>query len=137
MWIENDQSPSSNLKLQDIQAKNHHQANPVVVRSLAEHSAQVLEQPGRSVWNIYDARIHDAALFLRITVRRMPPGHQVSTHVVRIGRAFGPEQQLQGPWFAIQVTGAHPRRLGNRRPWPYFEVRRPPTFAQPVCVRVD
>jgi fumarate reductase flavoprotein subunit len=22
------------------------------------------------------------------------------------GRAFGPEQQLQGPWFAIQVTGA-------------------------------
>jgi len=63
VWIENDQSPSSNLKLQDIQAKNHHQANPVVVRSLAEHSAQVLEQPGRSVWNIYDARIHDAALF--------------------------------------------------------------------------
>jgi fumarate reductase flavoprotein subunit len=106
-------------------------------KGYSEQARTVLEQPGRSVWNIYDARIHAAALSFEdyrqahaamavksahtlselAAITQLPEDALAQTleHVSALceqkqtdgfGRAFGPEQQLQGPWFAIQVTGA-------------------------------
>jgi fumarate reductase flavoprotein subunit len=106
-------------------------------KGYSEQARTVLEQPGRCVWNIYDARIHAAALSFEdyrqahdamavksadtlseLAALTQLPGDaltQTLAHVSALcdqmqsdefGRVFGPEQQLQGPWFAIQVTGA-------------------------------
>ncbi len=106
-------------------------------KGYSEQARTVLEQPGRCVWNIYDERIHMAALSFEdyrqahaamavksaqtvselAALTQLPEGALIQTLAhVRVlcdqhqtdefGRTFGPDQQLQGPWFAIQVTGA-------------------------------
>lgn len=106
-------------------------------KGYSEQARTVLEQPGRCVWNIYDARIHASALAFEdyrqanaasaiksadtlselAALTQLPLAaltqtlEQVSalcaaSQTDAFGRAFGADQQLSGPWFAVQVTGA-------------------------------
>jgi len=103
----------------------------------SEQARVVLQQPGRCVWNIYDARIHKSALSFEdyrqahdARAIKTAPTLQELAALINLpvdfflntmsavdtlctdsttdafGRTFGPEQRMQGPWFAIQVTGA-------------------------------
>jgi fumarate reductase flavoprotein subunit len=103
----------------------------------SEQARVVLRQPGRCVWNVYDARIHATALAFEdyrqaqaaqairqadspqdlAALLGLPPEAFLRTlsevqawcdtsQTDGFGRRFDPGQRLQGPWYAIQVTGA-------------------------------
>lgn len=103
----------------------------------SEQARIVLQQPERTVWNIFDSRIHEMALsfedyrlaYEANAIKNAPsrealaeiinlpvsPFLQTLDEVERLcrqsatdtfGRTFNAEQQLQGPWYAVQVTGA-------------------------------
>lgn len=106
-------------------------------KGYSEQARTVLEQPGRCVWNIYDARIHASALAFEdyrqanaasaiksadtlselAALTQLPLAALTQTleqvgalcaasQTDAFGRTFGADQQLSGPWFAVQVTGA-------------------------------